>query len=359
MTGKNEKDLAAQIQSLDAALAETAPDDDAGTIRLDRIEAQMAAPTEPGLDRVTAALAQLDARQQQEEPAIAAKHLDLGAIERQVAEEMPGLVTKDGPLDAYLQQLGAEAANESAQGPYRALLMVAQSLNTRQKQTLSQLNTLLWTVRPFRWIGWLFLVLATMDLAGMVVDLELMNPQSELNLIQGFIDRIPVPLLGIALVFWGGAFRRTRTELFALKGLTWGSFGLGVLLLLLAPLALMDGRRLDSQNVQRLHAAQQQLTENSARIDQRLNAAATPAEMQALLRQISGKPIVLAPDTSLEAVQKQLGQAEATQRQQIEHALTTGRIKHWMSTTKWAVGALLSGLIFIAVWRMTRWVRLA
>jgi len=314
-------------------------------------------------DSVTDALHQLDRQQAADATVLGDRIVDLGRIERQVGSEFPGLQEDDSRFEEALNQLRVEAGKDgSAAGANEGLLLVAQSLNVRQQQTLSHLNTLLWTVRPFRWIGWLFLVLSAMDLAGLLIDLEFMNPASELKVIEGLIDRIPIPLLGIAFAFWGGGFQRTALELLLLKGLTWVSLVLGVLLLALAPLALVDGNRLDAARVASLQAEQQQLSAGTSQIEARLEAVGSAEAMQGLLQQISGRPVRVGPDVSLDQVRavavQQIAQARAAKENQIDEALTTGRAKYWMTTLKWSLGALLSGIIFIMVWRMTRWVRL-
>lgn len=63
-----------------------------------------------------------------------------------------------------------------------------------------------------RWVGYGLLVLALMDVVDILLPPQLMNPAWEFQTIGALVERVPVPLLGLALVFFDGISSRKNWE---------------------------------------------------------------------------------------------------------------------------------------------------
>lgn len=66
-------------------------------------------------------------------------------------------------------------------------------------------------------------------------------------MIGSLVERLPIALLGLGLVFYGKTDIQSKWELPILKFLSWASLLVGILLLLLSPLLVVDSLRLKNQ----------------------------------------------------------------------------------------------------------------
>lgn len=267
------------------------------------------------------------------------------------AEETKGLLDK------------LEAAGGERTDVQNLFLLTAREILSLQKNNLSQLNTLLWTVRPIRWVGWLFLAFAAIDIAEALYTVELMNPLSEMQTIQRLVDLVAVPLLGVVLVFWGGGFRRRPFELVLLKGLSWLSLFAGLLYLSLAPLNMLDAHRLDRLKVVKLDAAADDLVQKMDLARDKLQGIDSPRQFQAILAKLTQDPPALSSDISVEQLRERtlqvVNRIENQQMAAIDSERGDNRIKFWIASSKWSIRAALAGILFIGVWFITKWVRKA
>lgn len=81
----------------------------------------------------------------------------------------------------------------------------------------------------FRLVGYGLLVLALFDFIHILIPLRLMNPMWEFQTTGALVERVPVPLLGLMLVFYGETSSRKRWESNLLKFLSWASLLIGLL----------------------------------------------------------------------------------------------------------------------------------
>jgi predicted house-cleaning noncanonical NTP pyrophosphatase (MazG superfamily) len=99
----------------------------------------------------------------------------------------------------------------------------------------------------FRPVGYCLLVLAIIDIIDILFPLQLLNFNWELFVIPQLVERVAVPLIAIALIFYGETRVTSRIEVIVLKVLRWFSLLLGVFFILLLPLILVDTPRLQAQ----------------------------------------------------------------------------------------------------------------
>ena len=75
-----------------------------------------------------------------------------------------------------------------------------------------------------------------------------MNPAWELQTIGALVERIPLPLLAMVLIYYGQRSYRAPIETFLLKWLSWLSLALAVLFLLMIPLSINNTFRIHYNN---------------------------------------------------------------------------------------------------------------
>lgn len=208
----------------------------------------------------------------------------------------------------------------------------------------------------FRWAGYGLLILTLMDFVAIVFPPRFMNPAWEFESMGAIIERIPVPLLAIAMIFFGEGYARSKWEPAVLKTLSWLCLVGGILLLLMIPLGVTNTMRLNAQNQTQLSGQYSQQMEQLKAFEERLNQA-SPSEIQSFLESQG-----LTIDTSSgkapkEQILNQLNQVKQRLETQVEAEQTSRRNALIESSVKWNLGALIAGFLFTYTWKLTRWAR--
>ena len=214
-----------------------------------------------------------------------------------------------------------------------------------------------------RGIGYGLLLLAVLDLVTLFIPSNFMNPAWELQTYGTVVERVAVPLVALAFLFWGGRTGRFKFERPLLGGLSWLSLAAGVLLWLMIPLAIFNAIRVDRQNNQQVAAQVESTQTQVQQIQTQLNNIQTPAELEALIQQFNQAGSVPRIESlqQLETVKQELasnlteGSSNVnTQAQALRQNQRLGLIK---SSVKWNLGALVAGTLFVWIWFLTDWSR--
>lgn len=207
-----------------------------------------------------------------------------------------------------------------------------------------------WFAPLFRLVGYGLLALSLFDIIDIFVPSLFTNPAWEFQVVRNLVDRVPVPLLGAVLVFAG------EKSLRIFKFLSWACLVAGLLFILLIPLGLSASVRIDQQSSQQLSAQVNQQTTQLQQLEAVLNKATTPAEIQSILTRLNPQGGVVSAQ-NLPQVKTQLLTRIAEGQRQIKTQAATNRANAQRLLVKNAIksllGALVSGTIFIMLWRQT------
>ncbi|MDF5713732.1 MAG: HpsJ family protein [Rhizonema sp. NSF051] len=212
------------------------------------------------------------------------------------------------------------------------------------------------SITLLRILGYALLVLALFDIIEMFIPPNFMNPVWEFQTLGALVERVPVPLIGLVLVFFGELYSRTKWEFPILKVISWLTLFFAVLFILLIPLGIVNTVRLNSQSSTQISTISTQQISQAEQVEKQLNQA-TPEQINNLLkrqgRSLDGKnpqelKSELLSEVSL-AKTKIKSQAEATQSLQGLNLIKT--------SVKWNLGALVSGALFFIIWKQTNWAR--
>ena len=234
-----------------------------------------------------------------------------------------------------------------------------QSVKELREFGFSQLSS----INLWRLSGYVLLGLTFFDLVEKLIPLQLMNPVWEFQTMGELVERVPIPLLGLGLVFYGGKYRRVRGELLLLKFLSWLAWGFGVMFWLFIPLGISSTVRIERQNQKQIVPQVDQPIAEILPVEEAIDKTKTPAEMEALISRLARQGLSPNIQTAqqLEELKKQLldssDQGEEKMLEQAEETLSQNRLGLWKSSVKWNLGALVSGVLFIKIWRGTRWAR--
>lgn len=210
-----------------------------------------------------------------------------------------------------------------------------------------------------RLAGYGLLILGAFDVVASFVPPLFTNPDWEFQLVGALVERSVVPLLGLVLAFYGEWDGRSRVERAVLPLLSWGALLGGIAYLMLIPLGVVNAWRIDQNNVRQITS---QVTQRMGGITQakqqisKANKAQLDAAFNVLKKR--GAPADIRNPQDLK---KKASQNIATLENQIgtqsEQAQANLRVNLLKNSTKWNLGALVSGVLFVLVWRSSRWAR--
>jgi hypothetical protein len=255
-----------------------------------------------------------------------------------------------------------------------------------------------WSPRTvFRPVGYCLLVLAIIDILDILLPFQLLDFNWELYVIPQLVERVAVPLLAIALIFYGETRVSSVLEKRFLKVLSWFSLLLGVFFILLFPLILVDTPRLQAQINSQLNPDPKVLQENNRKIEQSNNQEQIAINRQkielasrrvglqqreAILEQLEKlakenkdaefKALVTRFNPNQPLTDQNIAKAKAdiiqqapeikkplqTQIQQVLAAeallKSTASQAALKNAVKYAIGAIISGILFIYIWWLNR-----
>jgi hypothetical protein len=209
----------------------------------------------------------------------------------------------------------------------------------------------------FRWIGYALLLFALLDLIVVLVPLNLMNPEWEFQAMGAIIERIPVPLIGVGLIFFGESSLRKREELVFLKLLSWLCllFGLACLVVIPAILATSAVRLtndLDTNFGNQLSAQIEQTVTAEEQLSQ-----ATSEEITEFLESRGSSLEGKTPAQAKQELIAGLSTIRQEASNKVQGELSKRHLSLKKNTAKWIIGSEISAFVFIYTWWLTRWAR--
>ncbi|MBD2201885.1 hypothetical protein H6G33_07745 [Calothrix sp. FACHB-1219] len=213
------------------------------------------------------------------------------------------------------------------------------------------------STKILRILGYGLLLLAFFDVVEMLFPPNFMNPAWEFQTFGSLVERVPVPLIGFALIFYGEMYSRSKWEFLSLKLFSWLTLLLAVIFLLLIPLGIGNTVRLSKQSATQITTASQQQLTQAAQVEQQLNQA-TPEQINEFLksqgRSLDGK----SPQEVKTQILSDVSKAKAQIKTQAERTQSSQRLNLLKNSVKWNLGALVSAALFFSFWKATNWARI-
>jgi len=225
-----------------------------------------------------------------------------------------------------------------------------------------------------RWIGYALLILSILDAIQLLippgsVPNPLTNPLWQFQTIGNLIERIPVPLLGLALIFYGDDTDRTEIEEILLKILSWATLLVAIISFLVVPLLGVNTMRINS--FQQTQISQQEANRSNQlnQFEEQIKSIETAqlttiaqqienSDVQELLRENRNITVDSAqPEEFRNQLLKEVTEAKKNLPAQTESIRVDRRISLLKNAIKWIAGALIAGVLFLYIWRGTRWAR--
>jgi hypothetical protein len=215
------------------------------------------------------------------------------------------------------------------------------------------------SVYRFRWIGYGLLIFSFIDSIQVFIPPQFTNPAWELQTIGALVERVPVPLLGLTLIFFGEFYDRTGLEKLALRVLSWICLVLAILFLLMIPLGVMGTSRIDGGNDQQVNKQVEERMGQLKQLEDQLNQS-KPEDIKTLGSQLSNFGITVnaeKPDELKAEILTRIQRVRADVQQQSQQGRSNQRLVLFKNSLKWNLGALIAATLFFVVWRSTDWAR--
>lgn len=207
-----------------------------------------------------------------------------------------------------------------------------------------------------RSLGYGLLLLALFDIVEMFVPPNFMNPAWEFQTFGALVERVPVPLIGLVLVFFGEMNSRSKWEFPILKLLSWLTLLFALLFFLLIPLGVGNTLRLNNESVAQISTLSKQQISQAEQVEKQLNQA-TPQQIDNFIksqgRSLDGKN----PEELKTQALSKVSQAKKQIKTQAEATQSSRGLNLIKSSVKWNLGALVAGGLFISIWKGTGWAR--
>lgn len=209
-----------------------------------------------------------------------------------------------------------------------------------------------------RVIGYGILVLCLIDVVDILYPFQAFNSGWEFNTVGNLVERVGFPLVGFGLIFLGEESNRSKIERFLLKPLSWALMAYAIAYWVLVPIGVSSAWRIHNQNNAQLvsqlshqreqvKAAQDQIRKLSDEQIKELVARSTVSGLQNFNADEFRK-------RQIENVQTTAQQTETQAKVALEQ-----RSKNLLKKAiKWALGAVISGAVFLYLWYLSAWARM-
>lgn len=224
-------------------------------------------------------------------------------------------------------------------------------------------SSLLKTIPPLRWVGYGLLFLALLDMITIIIPPQFMNPVWEFQAMGGIVERSAAPLIAMVLIFFGERNLRGRFEEPLLSFFSWLSLLLGVLFLLMVPLGIFNTLRIEQQSSEQIDTQVEQRMSDIETVQGQLEQTTSEAQMRELLSRLDtqGRSPDIQNQEQVSEIKQELSGflSNTAQRTKIEAEQTrrNRRITLLKNSLKWNIGALVSGVLFVTIWKSTVWAR--
>ncbi len=211
-------------------------------------------------------------------------------------------------------------------------------------------------------VGYVILLLILLDYGFLLISSQLFDPIWAYNTAGKLVENVWGLLLGLILIF----YRRDQDvvkpkESFFLKIISWLTLLAGISYFLITPVIIGNGFRIYRSNQAQLTG---QINLQKTQVEQYTQQleGANKQQLSSLLQrytveentsEITANSADKIKDNLLSEVKKQQVQAE----QQLQTEFGRKRSSLLQTTTKWSIGAIVSGMCFVLIWRYTQWAR--
>lgn len=223
-------------------------------------------------------------------------------------------------------------------------------------------NQQVFSLSIIRLVGYGLLLMAFVDFLSLIIPPQLMNPAWEFQTMGALVERIPVTLLGMVLVFFGERSDRTPIETFLLRWLSRLSLIVAILFFLSIPLSISGSFRIYYQHNAQVNLRIVPQIDSIKQFKDKLAAANSLDQIRAILAEQATQKITIPDSADTQKLKKSILQnlknTEDNLNSQVETLRSAKRSELLKNSLKWNLGALIAAFLFLFIWKSTLWARL-
>lgn len=223
-------------------------------------------------------------------------------------------------------------------------------------------NQQVFSLSIVRLVGYGLLLMAIIDFVILIIPPKFMNAAWELQIAGSVIERIPVTLLGIALIYYGERNDRSTIEVFLLKYLSWFCLVLAVLFFLIIPLNISNSIKIYQKQTSTVSLEITRRVDPMNKFRQQLKSANSSEQIETVLQQKTRKNLNIPNSVDANKLKndllKNLSEQEQKMRSQANKMNSAKLLSVLKNCIKWNLGALIAGCIFLFIWKSTLWARI-
>ncbi|MGD1875738.1 MAG: HpsJ family protein [Mastigocoleus sp.] len=212
------------------------------------------------------------------------------------------------------------------------------------------------SVVTLRILGYGLLAMSLFDWIALFIPANFMDAVWEFKTMGGIVERVPVPLIGLFLIFYGESFSRSNWELWSLKFLSWLSFLLAILFILMIPLGVMNTIRLNKQNFAQINAISQQQINRAQSLELQLKTV-SPQQIENFLNTQGISSNNKDPQELKTQVLSEISQAKKLIKTQTTNIQSLKKLNLIKTAVKWNLSAVISAALFFILWKTSSWSR--
>ncbi|MGB5635685.1 MAG: HpsJ family protein [Waterburya sp.] len=212
-----------------------------------------------------------------------------------------------------------------------------------------------------RLVGYGLLLMAVVDVSFLLIPPQLMNSLWMFQTMGAIVERIPIALLGLVLVYYGEKSDRAPIETTILKGLSWFSLLAAILLMLMIPLNISNGLGVYNQHNAKANAQFVSQKETIEQFKEQLKAADSKDEIGVILQQQAKQKVNIPDSVNTQKLKTDIIANLQNNQDSITNQLEAFRAQKrsllLKQGLKWNLGALISSILFFLIWKSTGWTR--
>lgn len=209
-------------------------------------------------------------------------------------------------------------------------------------------------------LGYSLLLFALLDYIHIVIPPHFTNLLWEFRTIGSLVEHVVIPLMGLVLVFYRRQGYIGKLEKNILGLLSWFSLLIGLIYLLIIPLGIADTWRIYYANKAQINFQVFQQNQNLEQLKIQLNQATTDEQIKKIAVDFNAQtspPQIKNKQAFKDQLRLEISQAEQNTQMQADSARLDQAQAVIKDSVKWNLGALVSGTLFIVIWRLTYWAR--
>ncbi len=213
-----------------------------------------------------------------------------------------------------------------------------------------------------RFLGYTLLIFSLIDYLGILIPPRLTDPNWEFQAIGQMVDHVWSILMGLIFIFLynQGSIIKPR-QLSILKFFSWAALPIGIVYLLMLPLGINDSLTLYKNINNQFTHQQAQQQEQLQKVTEKLNSTNSSQELNNIARALN-LPNASEASQSPQELKNKISQQIQTSSQSASTAANIAKREQVKNLIKTALrinlGAIISGVCLITLWRLTRWTRI-